>query len=91
MKKNYILTIILLTVISTITAQKNINAIILDADSQKPIPFVTIEFNKKSGVVSNSEGKFQMHLKTKLTQKDSLHINFLGYETQHISALNFKM
>ena len=90
MKNFYFITILFLLFSSTITAQKQIEAIIVDANTNEKLPFVTIELNKTSGVVSNSNGKFKMYFKKAPTLLDSLHINFLGYETKHIPVLNFK-
>ncbi len=90
MKNVYIL-IAFLSVLSTkVVAQKQITATIVDETTQETIPFATIELNKKSGVVSNSEGKFQLYLKNNPSVKDSLHINFLGYEPKNIPVLSFK-
>ncbi len=90
MRGFYIFNIIFFSIIQTTFAQKSIGATVIDANSQKTIPFVSIEFNKSAGVVSNDEGKFLIHVKKKLSTKDSLHISFLGYETQHIALTTFK-
>ncbi|WP_341216898.1 carboxypeptidase-like regulatory domain-containing protein [uncultured Wocania sp.] len=70
-------------------AQESIHAKLIDSTTQKPIPFATIELNKKSGVISNENGVFQMYLDKKITKKDSLFINCLGYETKRIAIKKF--
>lgn len=68
------------------TAQESIYAKLIDSVTQKPIPFATIELNKKAGVISNENGVFQMYLNRKPTKTDSLFINCLGYETKRIAV-----
>ena len=70
-------------------AQESIHAKLIDSTTQKPIPFATIELNKKSGVITNGNGIFHMHLNRKPTERDSLFINCLGYETRRIAIQKF--
>ncbi|MFD1615599.1 carboxypeptidase-like regulatory domain-containing protein [Gelatiniphilus marinus] len=67
-------------------AQESIHAKLIDSTTQKPIAFATIELNKKSGVISNENGVFQMYLNKKTSENDSLSINCLGYETKRIAV-----
>lgn len=70
-------------------SQESISAKLIDSTTQKPIPFATISYAKKSGVISNSDGNFQIHFKTKLSKFDSVFISCLGYKTKKFPALNF--
>ncbi|WP_248724116.1 carboxypeptidase-like regulatory domain-containing protein [Seonamhaeicola sp. ML3] len=86
---------ILVTIVCIITAtysfsQQSISAKITDSTTRKPIPFATISYGKKSGVISNSNGDFQMYLKNLPSKEDSLSISCLGYNTKQIPALHFR-
>lgn len=70
--------------------QQSISAKLLDSTSQKPIPFATVSYGKKSGVISNANGDFQIYFRKQPSKKDSLFISCLGYNTKQIPALNFK-
>ncbi|MDN3666277.1 carboxypeptidase-like regulatory domain-containing protein [Algibacter miyuki] len=71
-------------------SQESIHAKILDSVTQKPIPFATISINDNSGVISNSNGDFQINLRGKFSKTDSLKIRCLGYQTKQFLAQNFK-
>ncbi|WOD44442.1 carboxypeptidase-like regulatory domain-containing protein [Hwangdonia lutea] len=70
-------------------SQNSIHAKLIDSTTQKPIAYATIELNKKSGVISNNNGVFQIYLNKKITAKDSLFINCLGYETKRVAVEKF--
>lgn len=88
MKHLYTVFICLIS-ISFSFAQQSISAKLLDSTSKKPIPFATISFGKKSGVITNANGVFQIHFKKKLKKTDSLFISCMGYEPKSISSQNF--
>ncbi|WP_418604542.1 carboxypeptidase-like regulatory domain-containing protein [Hwangdonia sp.] len=69
--------------------QNSIHAKLIDSTTQKPIAFATIELNKKSGVISNDNGVFQIYLNKKTRANDSLFINCLGYETKRVAVEKF--
>ncbi|WP_299553929.1 carboxypeptidase-like regulatory domain-containing protein [Seonamhaeicola sp.] len=86
----YIFTVLLgLLSITFSFSQASVSSKLVDATTQKPIPYATISFNKKSGVITNTDGEFQMYLNSDPTLKDSLFISCLGYETKSIPVLNF--
>jgi hypothetical protein len=89
MKQNFFLFIFLIFSVFTIQAQQSISAKLIDSISQTPIPYATIEFNEKSGVISNEHGKFQIYINKSITSKDSLFIRCLGFETKRIAAQKF--
>ncbi|TYA74820.1 carboxypeptidase-like regulatory domain-containing protein [Seonamhaeicola marinus] len=70
-------------------AQKSISAKLIDSTTQKPIPYANVSFGKKSGVISNANGVFQIHFKKKLKKTDSLLISCMGYEPKSISVQKF--
>lgn len=68
--------------ITTLTLQLNaqeISGVILDSITKKPIAFANI-ITKKTGTISNEEGKFKLILK-KETPKDTLTISYIGFKT----------
>lgn len=89
MRPKLLFTLITLFIFQAFYAQESIHAKLIDSTTQKPIPFATIELNKKSGVISNDNGIFQMYFDKKPTTKDSLFINCLGYETKRIAVKKF--
>ncbi|WP_406684876.1 carboxypeptidase-like regulatory domain-containing protein [Seonamhaeicola sp. MEBiC1930] len=82
-----IILILLTTVYSQ--AQQSITTKLIDSTTQKPIPYATISYGKKTGVISNSDGDFQIYFKKTPSKKDSLFISCLGYNTKKIPILNF--
>lgn len=70
-------------------AQESIQAKLIDSITQKPIPYASIELNKKSGIISNKNGDFQIYVNKKITEKDTLFINCLGYETKRVGVKTF--
>ncbi len=86
----HLLTIfVCLIAISLSFSQQSIGAKLLDSTTQKPIPFANISFGKNSGVITNSNGEFQIHFKRKLKKTDSLIISCMGYESKSIAAEKF--
>ena len=72
-------------------AQSNaIKAQLLDSVTKQPIPFATIQLANKKGVISNSEGRFNIQLPTNTKAEDSLYISCIGYGsfTKPILTLN---
>lgn len=70
-------------------AQESIQAKLIDSTTQKPVAFATVELNKKNGVISNENGEFQLYLNKKISKKDTLFINCLGYETKRVAVKTF--
>ncbi len=71
---------------------QNFTAKIIDRNTQNPIPFAAIQFDEKSGSISNEEGFFTIDLENKSAV--NLTISCLGYSnitiaTQKISQNNF--
>ncbi|MGB5418553.1 carboxypeptidase-like regulatory domain-containing protein [Algibacter sp.] len=88
MKHFYSFLILLFITISGFS-QNPINAKILDSISLQPIPYATISINNNSGVISNENGEFSMYLNDHISDKDSLKIRSLGYETKQFLIKNF--
>jgi len=89
MKQRFFIILFTFFISQLFNAQESIHAKLIDSTTQKPIPYATVELNKKYGVISNENGVFQMYLDKKITEKDSLFINCLGYKTKCIAVKKF--
>ncbi|WP_229724560.1 carboxypeptidase-like regulatory domain-containing protein [Winogradskyella forsetii] len=69
--------------------QETFSSRLLDSKTEEPVAFATIQFNYKSGVISNDNGEFNITIKRDVTATDSLMISCLGYEEKRIPLLNF--
>ena len=75
----WLLALILSFYFSTLTAQ-TISSKIVDSITQQPIPYATVQINKK-GVITNEEGRFSFLMNDAIKPTDSLIISCIGYET----------
>lgn len=70
----------LLSLMFSFVHAQTLSSKIVDSVTQKPIPYVTVQLNKK-GVITNEEGRFSFLLDEHITEKDSLFISCIGYAT----------
>lgn len=89
MKTNQIIAVLTFFVISISYGQQTFSSKLLDSITKKPIAFATIQFNSKTGVISNDNGDFNITIKRRIKAEDYLVINCLGYEEKRIPLLNF--
>ncbi|WP_407556637.1 carboxypeptidase-like regulatory domain-containing protein [Winogradskyella sp. 4-2091] len=89
MKINQIIIAFVVFTISQSYGQHTFSSKLLDSKTEQPIPFATIQFNAKSGVISNDNGEFSITIKRHIKAVDSLVISCLGYEEKRISLLNY--
>jgi len=77
----YILTTVTsLIAITFATAQtKTVTATVLDAKTQEPIPFATIQTGKNTGTITNTEGVFSVLIEETRAENDSIFISSMGY------------
>ena len=75
--------------VSSIQAQNTFSSIVLDSLSQKPVEYASIYFSAKNGVITNSNGEFNITIRRDIKATDSLVISCLGYEEKRIALLNF--
>lgn len=85
MRNHYLTALFIFFALTTIKAQRTIEAKLIDSTSQKSIPYATITFNNSYGVISNNNGDFALHINNKTTATDSLFISCLGFESKQIS------
>jgi len=89
MKINQIIIALALFTLMQSYGQQTFTSKLLDLNTEKPIPFATIQFNSKTGVISNDNGEFNITIKRIIKATDSLVISCLGYEEKRIPLLNF--
>ena len=64
------------------TAQEDpqtFSATVLDAKTQEPIPFATVQTGKNTGTITNTEGVFSVILEEDRPANDSIYISSMGY------------
>lgn len=87
MLKDY-LRVLLLNFIfmSTLTSafSQSLSGTLMDRKTNESIPFATVQIGSNYGVVSNSEGNFQIEI-SDFTAKDSLHFSSMGYQNKVIA------
>jgi hypothetical protein len=66
----------------SLQAQMQLNGIIKDSDTKKPLPFATITTEKVFSTISDVDGKFNFLLSM---QPESITISYVGYESKTIS------
>ncbi len=80
--KNYIY-VLFLVMFNDLYCQ---NIVVIDSISQKPIPFVNIQFNKNTGTYTNENGFFEVNKKS----KDTLRLTHIAYKTYEIKVSEVK-
>lgn len=53
---------------------------LLDAKTQRGIPYATIQYGENQGVITNEEGKFTFTIEPRTTILDSVYISSMGYQ-----------
>jgi hypothetical protein len=71
----------------SLLAQFQINGIIKDSETKKPLPFATIKTEKIFSTISDVDGKFNFRLGM---QPESLTVSYVGYESKTISLSEIK-
>ncbi len=79
----------ILLLCSTPIFSQQIKGQIIDAKTNEPIAFATIQFADDNGVVSNMEGFFNLS-SDDLTPETLLTISFMGYQTQTLTITNLQ-
>lgn len=59
---------------------QTISSRLMDAKTQKGIPYATVQYGEHQGVITNDEGRFSFVLEEGATLPDSIHISSMGYE-----------
>jgi hypothetical protein len=61
---------------------------ILDAETQLPVPYATVQTSEYNGVMTNDEGVFTLFTEGLSEKKDSITVSSLGYKTLKIPFKN---
>lgn len=70
------------TLVQGQTAQEDpqtFTATVIDAKTQEPIPFATVQTGKNKGTITNAEGVFSLRLEKNRSINDSIYISSMGY------------
>lgn len=62
-----------------LTAQ-TVSSRLVDAKTQKGIPYATVQYGEHQGVITNDEGRFSFVLQEGASLPDSIYISSMGYE-----------
>jgi hypothetical protein len=95
MKCNFLLTLLLLCTLSSVSAQQmtqTIRGIVIDKDSKSPLAFVNIFLDKSNptvGAISDTNGVFIL---SKIpVGRQSLNVSFIGYKPQTVSDIQINV
>jgi hypothetical protein len=61
------------------------SARVIDAKTEEPIPFATVQTGENRGVITNEEGVFSFIINEASTLPDSIYVSSMGYERLGIS------
>ena len=68
---------------SMVFAQTVLKGVVIDTETNKPVPYVSIGIiNKPEGSVSNAGGEFEITLDAKITDNDTLVFSSIGYQSK---------
>ena len=81
MKK--LLTLFFVSILSLGYSQNSISGIIIDSQTEEPLPFATILVNKKIGSVSETDGKFNIEVKFDIKE---IEVSYIGYNSKTIKV-----
>ncbi len=59
---------------------QSVSSRLVDAKTQKGIPYATIQYGEHKGVITNEEGRFSFVLEEGTTLPDSIYVTSMGYE-----------
>jgi hypothetical protein len=89
MRTNLITLFLFCLAITSVNSQTTFSSKVFDANTEKPIAYANIQFNSKTGVISNDNGEYSITITRSITSSDSLVISCLGYEKTSLPLLNF--
>ena len=76
--------LLLLIILSapTVSAQKIITGIVLNSETQDPLPYATIQLSPENETLTNIDGTFQLNAKP---QDSTFTVTYIGFNSQQIS------
>lgn len=75
---------------ATLLNAQSINSRLIDAKTQKGIPYATVQYGENQGVVTNEEGRFSFVMEKDSLDLDSIYISSLGYKKTGFSLNQLK-
>jgi len=66
---------------------QTISSKVVDTKTNEGIPYATVQFSERRGIITNEEGRFSINLNPGLERKDSIYISSMGYKK---TAIPFK-
>lgn len=88
MKLNNYTPLFIFIFIATIGHAQHTTGTIIDSQTNETIPFATVQIGENYGVITNSEGVFDINTQ-RFQSTDSLIISFLGYEQKAIALKDY--
>lgn len=64
---------------------QTVSSRLVDAKTQKGIPYATVQYGEHQGVITNEEGRFSFVLDAGATLPDSIYVTSMGYEKKGYS------
>ena len=80
--------IIFFFLVITKTSSQEISGIVLDSLTQQPISFANIISNFNKNTITNEEGRFRLFKEIPFTNRDSVYVSSIGYNSITILATN---
>ncbi|WP_420604291.1 carboxypeptidase-like regulatory domain-containing protein [Flagellimonas sp.] len=81
MSRSYLTVIICFLLIpGGIVSAQTISSKLVDAKTQKGIPYATVQYGEHQGVITNEEGRFSFVLDQAVADQDSIYISSMGYQ-----------
>ncbi|MDB5154624.1 MAG: outer membrane protein with a CnaB-type/M14 peptidase domain [Mucilaginibacter sp.] len=89
--KSGLLFVLIFLISSEASAQSAIKGIVTDAESNKPVPYVSIGIiNKVDGAVSTIDGDFKIDLDAQVNDSDTLKFSSVGYKSKAFLVADIK-
>ncbi|CAM4066542.1 DUF5686 and carboxypeptidase-like regulatory domain-containing protein [Gillisia limnaea] len=81
--------LLLLIILSapTISAQKIITGVVLNSETQEPLPYATVQLSPENETLTNIDGTFQLNTQT---QDSTFTVSYIGFYSQQISLSSEK-
>ena len=74
-----------LLLLTTPLLAQTVSSRLVDAKTQKGIPYATIQYGEHQGVITNEEGRFSLILEEDMSLLDSIYISSMGYAKKGFS------
>ncbi|MDF2431213.1 MAG: hypothetical protein JWP44_844, partial [Mucilaginibacter sp.] len=89
--KQFMFFLVLIIQCSRVFCQSILNGVVIDAEDNKPVKYVTIGITSKpNGTVSDVEGKFKITLSNTVNDHDTMKFSSIGYQSMAFSVEELK-